>query len=82
MALDTSLGETGTVMCFQCRAPLGVEDQQSTDYVAEKHCPYCVRGKDDFRGGDKQEPETKAGMETGKETGGRNETEKGVVTGK
>eukprot|EP00947_MAST-08B_sp_MAST-8B-sp1_P003387 g3387.t1 len=49
VALDAKLEETDTKMCFVCRAPLTVADQESEDYVPEKSCPYCKHGKTDFR---------------------------------
>lgn len=41
VALDPQLRETKAVLCFACRAPLSVEDQQSDRYVPDRHCPYC-----------------------------------------
>jgi predicted sulfurtransferase len=41
VALDTHLNESKVVMCFRCREPLSIEEQESEKYVTAKHCPYC-----------------------------------------
>jgi hypothetical protein len=29
-------------MCFKCREPLSLDQQQSPDYVVGEYCPYCI----------------------------------------
>ena len=41
VALDPTLAETGTALCYECHAVLDLEDQKSTEYVPGKSCPYC-----------------------------------------
>ena len=43
VAVDASLQETDAVVCFACREPLTVEEQQSPDYVVGQSCSYCVQ---------------------------------------
>ena len=43
VALDHQLEETEVVMCFRCREPLSVEEQESEHYVINRHCPYCFQ---------------------------------------
>ena len=43
VALDHQLEETDVVMCFRCREPLSVEEQESEHYVINRHCPYCFQ---------------------------------------
>ena len=43
VALDHQLEETEVVMCFRCREPLSVEEQESQHYVINRHCPYCFQ---------------------------------------
>lgn len=45
VGVDAALRETATVMCFVCRMPLSVADQQHPHYVPEKSCPHCFDGK-------------------------------------
>ena len=42
VAVNPSLEETDTVVCFACREPLTVEEQASPDYVVGMSCPYCL----------------------------------------
>jgi UPF0176 protein len=42
VAVDPELSQTQSVLCFVCRNPLTVTDQNSPDYVYEKSCPYCA----------------------------------------
>ena len=42
VAVDASLQETDAVVCFACREPLTVEEQQSPHYVVGQSCSYCV----------------------------------------
>lgn len=49
VALTPDLTEADTISCFTCRSPLTKEDQQSPDFAPNKHCPYCIHGKQDFR---------------------------------
>ena len=42
VALDHELQESKTEMCFKCREPLTVEEQESEEYVVGEFCPYCV----------------------------------------
>ena len=42
VALDHQLEESEIVMCFKCREPLSIEEQQSKHYAIGEHCPYCV----------------------------------------
>jgi len=42
VAIDPNLHETGEVVCFACRTPLTVEEQDHTSYVVGQSCPYCV----------------------------------------
>ena len=42
VALDHQLEEAEVVMCFRCREPLSIEEQQSKHYAIGEHCPYCV----------------------------------------
>ena len=42
VAIDPNLHETGEVVCFACRTPLTVEEQDQASYVVGQSCPYCV----------------------------------------
>ena len=42
VALDYNLSETDIQMCFKCREPLSVDEQNSDHYVIGEHCPYCA----------------------------------------
>jgi predicted sulfurtransferase len=42
VALDGSLQETATEMCFVCQHLLSAEEQQSMEYVVGERCPYCT----------------------------------------
>lgn len=46
VALDSSLQETDTTMCFACQATLSIADQESTLYVPPTACPHCYRPPD------------------------------------
>ncbi|MBI3558279.1 MAG: sulfurtransferase [Deltaproteobacteria bacterium] len=41
VAVDSSLKETGAVLCYNCQNPVTLAEQQSPQYVAEVSCPYC-----------------------------------------
>jgi UPF0176 protein len=41
VALDYNLVETDIQMCFKCREPLSIDEQNSDHYVIGEHCPYC-----------------------------------------
>ena len=43
VAVDQNLRESKVEMCFKCREPLSLDQQQSNDYVIGEHCPYCVK---------------------------------------
>jgi UPF0176 protein len=45
VGVDASLQETSTVMCFACRMPLSLDDQQHPHYVPEQSCPHCFNGR-------------------------------------
>ncbi|MFQ3321549.1 MAG: UPF0176 protein, partial [Candidatus Thalassarchaeaceae archaeon] len=42
VAVNPNLEETEIEMCFICREPLTLEEQNSEEYVIMKHCPYCI----------------------------------------
>ena len=42
VALNHELQESKTEMCFKCREPLTVQEQESEEYVVGEFCPYCV----------------------------------------
>lgn len=42
VALDTALNETGNVVCYACREPLTVEEQQGEGYRLGEYCPHCL----------------------------------------
>ncbi|MAH98225.1 MAG: sulfurtransferase [Euryarchaeota archaeon] len=42
VALDHELRESETEMCFNCREPVTVKEQESEEYVVGEFCPYCV----------------------------------------
>ena len=42
VAVDADLAETDIQMCFKCREPLSVEEQNSENYEIGEHCPYCA----------------------------------------
>jgi len=42
VAVDPNLHETGEVVCFACRTPLTVEEQDQASYVVGQSCLYCV----------------------------------------
>ena len=41
-ALGHELQGAKTEMCFNCREPLTVQEQESEEYVVGEFCPYCV----------------------------------------
>ena len=41
VALDGTLSETATTQCYNCQSPLTAEEQQSSQYVMHRSCPYC-----------------------------------------
>lgn len=43
VAVDSELNETETGQCYSCQHLLSKQDQQSANYVAGQHCPYCYR---------------------------------------
>jgi UPF0176 protein len=45
VGVDPALRETSTVMCFACRMPLSLTDQQHPNYLSDKSCPHCFGGK-------------------------------------
>jgi predicted sulfurtransferase len=45
VSLDSDLQETRTVQCFNCLAPVSVEEQELPTYVPDVSCPACVHGK-------------------------------------
>ena len=47
VAVNPALEETEVVVCFACREPLSVEEQQTPDYVIGSSCPYCI-GRDNM----------------------------------
>ena len=42
VAVDTQLNETKTEVCFACREPLTVGEQENEDYVLGVSCSYCI----------------------------------------
>jgi hypothetical protein len=46
--VNPQLEETGTTMCFKCRAPLTAEDRKHELYVYEKSCQFCDAKKKRF----------------------------------
>jgi len=42
VAVDSHLTETEIQMCFKCREPLSVEEQNSEYYEIGEYCPYCA----------------------------------------
>ena len=42
VAVNPALEETEVVVCFACREPLSVQEQQSPDYVIGASCSYCI----------------------------------------
>ncbi|MGB0312739.1 MAG: hypothetical protein ACPGDD_02490, partial [Poseidonia sp.] len=42
VAVNPALEETEVVVCFACREPLSVQEQQSPDYVIGSSCSYCI----------------------------------------
>ncbi|KAG2780052.1 hypothetical protein PC129_g7711 [Phytophthora cactorum] len=56
VALKPDLTEAAVLSCFTCRSPLTEDDQCSSDFESNKHCPYCKNGKQDFRHVVKQQP--------------------------
>jgi len=42
VAVDSDLAETEIQMCFKCREPLSVEEQNSEYYEIGEYCPYCA----------------------------------------
>ena len=42
VAINTELEESEHVLCFECRNPLSIEEQDSDEYLIEVHCPYCI----------------------------------------
>lgn len=45
VGVGPDLKETPSILCFNCQMPLSLADQQHSDYVLEKSCPYCIHGK-------------------------------------
>ena len=43
VAVDHNLRESKVEMCFKCREPLSLDQQQSVDYIIGEYCPYCVK---------------------------------------
>jgi len=42
VAINAELEESEHVLCFECRNPLSIEEQDSEEYQIEVHCPYCI----------------------------------------
>jgi len=42
VSVDKSLKESKHEMCFKCREPLSVDEQNSDHYVIGEYCPYCA----------------------------------------
>lgn len=42
VALDENLEETGTAQCFNCLAPVTVEEQLLPTYIPDISCPHCI----------------------------------------
>ena len=42
VALDHNLRESEIEMCFRCREPLSLVEQESEHYVFGEKCPYCA----------------------------------------
>ena len=42
VAVDPELQETGEVVCFACRTPLTIDEQNHASYVVGQSCLYCV----------------------------------------
>ena len=47
VALDESLRETDTSMCFACQSILTAEDCSSPEYEYGKSCPYCYKNSEE-----------------------------------
>ena len=45
VALDSNLDETSFEICFKCRQPLSIDEQQSNTYLINEYCPYCKASK-------------------------------------
>lgn len=43
VAVSPSLEETEHALCFACREPLDVDEQESAEYVPSVSCPYCFQ---------------------------------------
>ena len=43
VAVSPNLEETDHALCFACREPLDVDEQESSDYVPSVSCPYCIQ---------------------------------------
>ena len=41
VGVDSELNETGTVVCFACREPLNLDEQESKHYISGASCQYC-----------------------------------------
>ncbi len=41
VGVDSELNETGTVVCFECREPLNLDEQESKHYIPGVSCQYC-----------------------------------------
>jgi len=50
VAVDGNLKEATTLQCFACRAPLTIEEQKDSKYIAGVSCPKC----ESFKAGDKR----------------------------
>lgn len=46
VAIDAQLKETGTTMCYNCRAPVTPDEQKSEQYIEEVVCPHCHQRKE------------------------------------
>lgn len=43
VAVSPTLEETEHALCFACREPLDVDEQESAEYVPSVSCPYCFQ---------------------------------------
>jgi predicted sulfurtransferase len=41
VAVDSNLQETEAVVCYACREPLSLDEQDESDYILGMSCPYC-----------------------------------------
>jgi predicted sulfurtransferase len=42
VGLGPDLEETASIVCYECREPLLLEEQKSADYIIGVSCPYCA----------------------------------------